>query len=495
MDSTIEAINSILIKGFQTAACEMSSGNLAVGYKDGLVNIFSSDGEIKDSLKLEGDIMGILEIGQNLIIGSSISGVCAYSDKITWSHKLNSGCDIISSCGLDILVADSSGCLFSFDCNGNLLWVKELGQVTQLCCNNNGDILAIALENGDLVIMDSQGNKIWNSEASSDDIETISSMIFRPSDVLVVGRNSLGMALDDRPENRIECWCVKKGKIHFMEVNSLVTCLLPTEKGVILGCFNGDLLELEIKSKKTNQLSKFDYSINKIYPWKDDILVASWFDLFRLSPEGNLVWHIEHLGIVENLISMGNSRVAVIGDDKKKNNPTPILVIEPDSEIISGDYNFIEKKMESQFSGKLSAEEEQASLERPNMPPDSAEIFEVLEEELQVQINPPIVEVDILEDLAKSAKSLNISPVVDVGEDRTVSSDSDGTAVVLLDGSQSYDPDGVIKSWCWENDSGKKVSDNSQVRVKLSRGVHVFYLTVIDDRGASSKAGLTVQVL
>jgi len=76
-----------------------------------------------------------------------------------------------------------------------------------------------------------------------------------------------------------------------------------------------------------------------------------------------------------------------------------------------------------------------------------------------------------------------------------VSSDSDGTAVVLLDGSQSYDHDGVIKSWCWENDSGKKVSDNSQVRVKLSRGVHVFYLTVIDDRGASSKAGLTVQVL
>ena len=77
----------------------------------------------------------------------------------------------------------------------------------------------------------------------------------------------------------------------------------------------------------------------------------------------------------------------------------------------------------------------------------------------------------------------------------TVKSDSDGTAMVLLDGSKSYDPDGTVNTWSWENDSDKVISNNPQVKVRLSKGVHVFYLTIVDDRGASSKATLTVQVL
>jgi hypothetical protein len=97
--------------------------------------------------------------------------------------------------------------------------------------------------------------------------------------------------------------------------------------------------------------------------------------------------------------------------------------------------------------------------------------------------------------LSKSAKSLNIPPIVDVGEDKTITSNDQGTAIVLLDGSKSYDPDGFIKTWSWENGRGKIISDKPQVNVKLSQGVHVFYLTVFDDRGASSRATLTIQIV
>ena len=97
--------------------------------------------------------------------------------------------------------------------------------------------------------------------------------------------------------------------------------------------------------------------------------------------------------------------------------------------------------------------------------------------------------------MSSSANSLNLPPIVDVGEDRTVNSESDGTAIVLLDGSRSYDPDGHITTWSWENESGKIISDNSQVRVKLPRGVHIFYLTIVDDKGSSSKATLTIRVI
>ena len=495
MDSTIEVLNSVDVGGILTVACEMSDGNLAVGNQDGIVNIISPNGNKKESFELDGEIIGLFEIESNLIVGSSISGISAYSGGLIWNHELNSGCEIISLCGSDFLVADSSGSLFRFDSNGTLMWKKELGQMTHICSNQDGDISAVALENGDFIIIDSSGDKIIKSEASPDDIETISSMIFRSGDILVIARNSLGMAIDDRPENRIECWSPEKGKIHSCEVDSLVNCITSTEKGVILGCFNGELLELEIQSKKYNQLSKFDYSIKQIFPWKEDILVASWFDIIRLNLEGNIIWSLEHIGIVEKIVPIGESRVAILGDDKKQYIPTPIFIIDPDSEIISNEYNFKEENFNSEYSGALSPEEEQASSMKPLLPPDSNEILEALDEELEIEISSPAIEVDILEDLSKSAKSLNIPPIVDVGEDKTVSSESDGTAVVLLDGSKSYDPDGKIKSWSWENDSGKVVSNNSQVKVKLSQGVHIFYLTVVDDRGASSKAALTVQVL
>ena len=497
MDSTIEVLNSVDVGGILTVACEMSDGNLAVGNQDGIVSIISLDGEIKQSFELDGKIIGLFEIDGNLIVGSSISGICGYSEEIIWTHELNSGCEIICLCGTDFLVADSSGLLFRFDSNGGLLWEKELGQMTHICSNQEGDFSAIALENGDFIIINSSGDEIRSSEAAYDDIETISSMIFRSDDVLVVSRNSLGMAIDDRPENRIECWSIRKGQIHSCEVDSLVNCITSTSKGVLLGCFNGELLELEINSKAYNQLSNFDYSIKQIFPWKEDILVASWFDIARVNPNGEIIWSLEHIGIVEKISLIGKSRVAILGDDKKQRSSTPIFIINPDSEIISNEYNFEEENFDfdSEYSGALSIEEEQASSMKPLLPADSSEIFEALDEELEVNFSPPAVEVDILEDLSQSARALNLPPIVDVGEDMTVKSDSDGTAMVLLDGSKSYDPDGTINTWSWENDSDKVISNNPQVKVKLSRGVHVFYLTIVDDRGASSKATLTVQVL
>ena len=497
MDSTIEVLNLVELGGIPTVSCEMSDGNLAVGNQEGIVNIISPEGMVKESFELEGKIIGLFEIGDNLIVGSSISGICGFSKEIIWSHELNSGCEIICLSGPDFLVADSSGALFRFDSDGDLLWEKKLGQMTHICSNDEGNYSAIALENGDFIMVNNSGDEIRTSQAASDDIETISSMIFRSSDVLVVSRNSLGMAIDDRPENRIECWSIQKGQIHSCEVDSLVNCITPTPKGVLLGCFNGELLELQINSKGYNLLSKFDYSIKQIFPWKEDILVGSWFDITRVNPNGEIIWSLEHIGIVEKISFIGESKVAILGDDKKQYSPTPIYIINPDSEIISNEYNFEEENFnfDSEYSGALSVEEEQASSMKPLLPPDSSEIFEALDEELEVDFSPPVVEVDILEDLSQSARSLNLPPIVDVGEDMTVKSNSDGTAIVLLDGSKSYDPDGTINTWSWENDSDKVISNSPQVKVKLSKGVHVFYLTIVDDRGASSKATLTVQVL
>ena len=113
---------------------------------------------------------------------------------------------------------------------------------------------------------------------------------------------------------------------------------------------------------------------------------------------------------------------------------------------------------------------------------------------MEIQVDEQVVEVDLLEDLAESARAINLPPVADAGDDRTVEADEEGKATVLLDGGRSYDPDGTIEGWAWEDGRGRVIGDTPQIRVRLASGVHAFHLTVTDDRRASTRATITVQV-
>jgi hypothetical protein len=496
MHPTIDIVKSVEISGIATSACTISDGRLAVGDDNGRVSIYSSEGELVESYSFEGKVTDIIYLQGSIIVGSSITGVSIIPDSNN-NIDLISGCDLLVAAGPDFLVSDGSGSLYRFNNIGELLWEKEIGQMTHISSNSMGTFSGVALDNGGVIIIDENGKIFHESPASLDDVETISCMIFR-QDVLVVARNSLGLIIDDRPENRVECWSMGRGLIHTSEIESLVCSICSTSAGVILGCFNGELFGLEIGSDHHKLLAKFSYPVSRIFSWNDDILVSSWFDIARISLDLGIIWSVEHIGIVEHISPIGTSNVAVLGDDKKNRQPSPIYILNPDSEIKSTDFYIAEKidnsSSSNEFSGALSEDEEKASSQRPELPENSSDILDALDEELEIKINQPVVEIDLLENLSKSAKSLNLPPIVDIGEDKTISSDDQGNAIVLLDGSKSYDPDGFIKNWSWENGQGKVFSEKPQVKVKLSKGVHVFFLTVCDDKGASSKATLTIQI-
>ena len=75
-----------------------------------------------------------------------------------------------------------------------------------------------------------------------------------------------------------------------------------------------------------------------------------------------------------------------------------------------------------------------------------------------------------------------------------VAADEDGTVVVLLDGSHSYDEDGEIVKHVWRDENNRVLGEVAQVKVKLARGNHTFTLTVTDNDGASTGDTVTVQV-
>jgi|TARA_B100001105_G_C22372252_1_gene435616 hypothetical protein len=512
VNPTIDVSQVVELSEIASCGCALPGGLLALGGSDnsgistGSVSLIHSEGQCIGRQNFEGKIIAVISLEDKVFIASSTGGVSAFSldlESLVWSVEVEAGCDLMVAAGEDIVLADGAGAVWRILPNGEVLRKNTIGEITHLCSSNDGEVVGIGLSDGRVVMMDSSENILQDSLAADDDIETISAMSFRSDNTLIVARNSLGMALDERFENRIECWNVSQGLLQTTELPAPATTILPTEFGIVVGCFNGELLEIEIGSEPTI-LHKFDYSITTISRWENDLLIGSWFDIARYTRKDNkIIWSLEHIGIIEQIISLDNGCVGVIGDDRKHATPAPLFIINPDSEPKTveeiHDYDEIEFSGKVQasveFSGSLTKEEEVAAEERPIFPDDASSILGDLSEELEIVIEETVVEVDILKDLAESARSLNIPPIADVGEDKTIQSDVDGTATIMLDGTSSYDPDGEIIGWAWEDKNGRLIGESAQIKVRLPKGVHAFHLTVSDNRGASNKATFTVQIL
>jgi hypothetical protein len=76
-----------------------------------------------------------------------------------------------------------------------------------------------------------------------------------------------------------------------------------------------------------------------------------------------------------------------------------------------------------------------------------------------------------------------IAPIPKAGDDRVVTCDEDGTAVVLLDGLGSEDLQNRIVMWSWVDSTGKEIATQARAKVRLSAGVHRFELRICDSEG------------
>jgi len=491
--ATIPALTSTSLTEVARHACQLEEGNFALGFDSGSLHVYGSDGVIIDTAELDERIIGLANSGGNIIAATSTGGVRAFHEKPLWDYGIESGCENICSHPSGVIVTDSSDRLLLISSQGTLLESTECKSPVAITCSEGG-FCAVALDDGSMLFLDDSLKVIHESKAAADDVETISCMEFRSDDVLMVARNSLGVVVDDRPENRIECWHPDRGLLNTTEVFSRVTYMLPTDDGVIAGCFDGSLLRMEIGSNELETISQFEYQVSCITGWGDDLLVASWFDIYRVSNDGSKIWQFEHPGIVESILSLGE-RVVLIGDDRKSGStPAPIVIIDPDTPATDDHISYTYADENGEFSGALSPEEEAILESRPESILESDQILQDLNEESQSESQKAEIESDILEELSASARAINLPPVADAGEDVTIEADDEGKAEATLDGSDSYDPDGEIVSWAWENEGQRVIGSSDRIRVRLSKGVHVFYLTVTDDKGSATRSSVTVHV-
>ena len=91
----------------------------------------------------------------------------------------------------------------------------------------------------------------------------------------------------------------------------------------------------------------------------------------------------------------------------------------------------------------------------------------------------------------------NLPPVARPGDNVSVQLPNEG---IILDGSSSSDPDGTIKTYLWELQSGPEATIENPAESKtkvsgLKEGTYIFKLTVTDDDGASTSDTVTIKVL
>ena len=83
----------------------------------------------------------------------------------------------------------------------------------------------------------------------------------------------------------------------------------------------------------------------------------------------------------------------------------------------------------------------------------------------------------------------NKAPTVDAGADKTI---TEGESVTLT--ATASDPDGTIQSYEWKEGSVVKGNSATLTLNNLSKGVHIFTMTVTDDKGATASDTVRVKV-
>ena len=284
----------------------------------------------------------------------------------------------------------------------------------------------------------------------------------------------------------------------------------------------GDSVDVMMLDSELNQevMWKSMYSISDIRRHGEDILVASWFYLYRISPSEGEVWRCEHTGLVERIVANSDgSRIVISGDNQNDyTRENRIFWINPDStpyalssesEIDDDLLAFTEGSElkppvagadediyanDGDIAGLLTAEEQEMLSKAPTKFDDS-ELFDMLDDEIEKMANfEDEDEADILADLSDDGFVTHIPPTADAGSDQVMGASDDGTAIVILDGTATTAGSQNIEQWSWRDGDSKQIGKTPKIKVRLPIGNYTFTLTVTDSGRESSTDTITVQI-
>ena len=482
--------------------------------------------------KSEGKVTGLIVSNENIFVLDEFFGlVCLDSSgELIWKSEIKGGGFSLIELDDRFAVVDSLGRLNYVLSDGTVIDLgSQYSSVTKI--EKLGEYLITAHENGEVrAILD--GQTIWQRPSRGELGESITSIGSTSNGNLVIGREGYALVPGEEEALELEIWDVSKSVlIRRIDINSRLLVSTNSSRGTIFGFDDGKVMELEVgpNGQFNDEMSiLFDckYPIKSLIFNSEQIICTAWFFIYGFTSSGDL-WKVEHQGIPEYIkISLDGEVCLFAGEDQNDwTDSEPIgklslkgdLIDIDESELPSWFNNVQETTQltseelysEQQISQHLTEDEvkqlegtafvaieesideligalkvENKAVDKSSLPGtlniDTDELLSQLDDAIENMAMMP--EQSILDELNKSIEEVEV-PVANAGGDQRVTAQDDGTAIITLDGSSSYDPQSRIKVWSWIDSTGREISDIAKLKVKLKLGKYQFELRICDVDG------------
>jgi len=455
--------------------------------------------------------------GDSLFIIDEMEGLhCfGYDGRLQWTFETGAGGRKLLRFDQYLAVLDSIGRVHLVNYHGEDYCQNPVQSNCALISNAQQKLL-VASEDG-IVKCLVKGEEVWTRPRRGDLGESITAMGYSSQGLIIIGREGYAIVAGDEEALEMELWSGDK-LVQRHDLSARVTAISSNENGIWCGFDNGDISKLSDNNELTT-ITNLQFPIKSLTAYDDAVIAACWFYLYAVDSDG-IRWQIEHQGMPEYICTdKENNLVVFAGEDQNDwTNEEPIGLInlaEEEYEIDKSDLGIWYQQKPS--TPQLTADEiyrEDDSVanllteDERKLMDEGAEIgFEGLIEDLEHEVeNNDIVQqeveskqlLDAIDDglqsmamldedelLGELGQTINeiILPQADAGDDKVVSATKDGKVVVLLDGSNSFDPQNRITQWSWIESSGREISTSKKVKVKLSKGRHSFELRVQSGEG------------
>ena len=514
MVETLPVIDALHQKSSVTAiALHPTSSHLLIGNVDGLVQCIDVKSDAKDVLSkihVNSRIIDLAWSTNKIVILDETNGLHVYSmdAEEIWTSEFDAGGAQLSV-GKQILALDGIGTLRQYTLDG-----QECSMVQRdvRSFTTSIDSAFLILENQTVAKTDDQLNIVFHRIQRGEIGEDIVAAGAGSGQTWFVAREGHALVPGEEEALELEIYA-NESLLHRRELNGRVKATAVDALSLYLGLDNGDLLSLN--GEHLDELISFDYPIQSLHINGSTLIIGTWFYIYGFDIETKTItWQVEHKGMVEGVEIDDAGRMAFFGEDQNDwTGAEPVGICDVNQERIEVDPSFLQGWFEEEmievetnpeivyrnvddFTNLLSKEEQESynqSMQDLDIGLDS--LTAAMNEEISNQSFDDTEDDldDLLQFLHEDADEV-LLPKANAGESQVIRLHDAETAIVTLDGSQSSDPQDRIQSWSWLDGTGREISNEAKVRVKLSPGIHQFELRVFDSEGGMTSDSLQITI-
>lgn len=514
MVATLPVIDALHQKASVTAiALHPTSGKLLIGNVDGLVQcveLASDENKVLAKIHVDSKIMDLAWSANKIVILDETNGLHVYSmdAEEIWTAEFDAGGSQLRF-GKQIFALDGIGTLRQYTLDGQE-YPTVHRDVRSFEITSDGALLI--MEDQSVVQTDNQLNVQYKRPQRGEIGEDIVAVGPSSGDAWYVARE--GHALVPGDEEALEIELYKNSHLLAREeIKGRIKASVSSDSNHYLGLDNGDLIS--IKENVPETLHTFSYPIQCMELSGNVILIGTWFYIYGFNVQSKeIVWQIEHKGMVQSIEVDDSGRFVFFGEDQNDwTGAEPVGICDLNQDSVEVDSSFLQVWFEEEVIEvetdpdvvyrtvddftELLSEEEQKSLQNNQNEFDigfdslTAAMNEELTSESSDNVEQDLDE--LLQFLHEEADEI-IPPKAYAGENQIISVSDSNAVVVTLDGSQSSDPQDRITTWSWLDSTGREISTEAKLRVKLSPGIHRFELRVFDVDGGMTTDSVQITV-